>query len=101
MRSAVNESTLHVSLLTTVLPEVAGRQHALRVLLSSSTCNADIHTRNILLYDKYDYDVIKVDDNAHNKGRFFKNVHKQTTITSLLLVVVVLLAAALLRCFAA
>jgi hypothetical protein len=76
---------------------------------------ADIPTSNILLCDKYDYNVINVDDKAHSYGRFFKNFHQQSTITSPLLVAAarcccellraaascVMRAAALLRCFAA
>ena len=76
---------------------------------------ADIPTINILLCDKYDYNVINVDDNVHSYGRFFKNFHQQSTITRTLLVATarcccellraaascVMQAAALLRCFAA
>ena len=80
-----------------MLPVVAGRLHALRVFLNSSTCMADIPTSNILLCDKYDYNVINVDNNAHSYGRFFKNFNQQSTITSPLLVAAARCCCELLR----
>jgi hypothetical protein len=61
----------------------------------------DIPTSNILLCDKYDYNVINVDDNAHNYGRFLKNFHQQSTITSPLLVAAARCCCELLRAAAA
>jgi hypothetical protein len=58
---------------------------------------ADIPTSNILLCDEYNYNVVNVNNNAHSYGRFSKNVHKQTTITSPLLVAVARCCCELLR----
>jgi hypothetical protein len=58
---------------------------------------ADIPTSNILLCDEYNYNVVNVHNNAHSYGRFCKNFHQQSTITSPLLVAAARCCCELLR----